>query len=177
MTGQEREGITIMGARLKFAKGVVIGATAAYYLDPDRGRSRRAHARDQMSARGKRLARSAGRRARYQLGRAKGRMMRSVGGGRFRPVDDRALADHLHAVLGRLAIPTDHLTTEVVDGVVRLRGQVESRIDAEVVTSALACEPGVRRVEDLTHLPDAAPPNKADGVAASQRASRGRRIG
>jgi hypothetical protein len=167
--------MAIMRSRLQFAKGAAIGATAVYYLDPDRGRARRARARDQLKARGKRVARSVGRRARYELGRAKGRVLRSVGAGRFQPVDDRALAGRLHGVLGRLGIPTDHLTTEVVGGVVRLRGQVETPSDAEVVTSALACEPGVRRVEDLTHLPEEFPPNKADGIAASRRASRGRR--
>lgn len=152
-----------------------MGATAAYYLDPDRGRARRARAGDQLMARGKRLARSSGRRTRYELGRVKGRLVRSVGGGRFQPVDDRAVADHLRGVLGQLEIPTEHLTTEVVGGVVRLRGQVETSTDAEVVTSALACEPGVRRVENLTHLPNESPPNKADGTASSRRASRGRR--
>jgi hypothetical protein len=167
--------MAIMGSRLKFAKGAVLGATTAYYLDPDRGRARRARAGDQLKARTNRLARSAGRRTRYELGRAKGRMMRAIGGGRFRPVDDRALADHLRGVLGRLGVPTDHLTTEVVNGVVRLRGQVETPIDAEVVTSALACEPGVRHVEDLTHLPGEDAPNKANGRAAARRASRGRR--
>jgi hyperosmotically inducible periplasmic protein len=163
-----------MRSRLKFAKGAIIGATAVYYLDPDRGRARRARARDQLMARGRRVARSAGRRARSDLHRAKGRVVRSLGGGRFHPVDDHALADHLRGVLGRLDVPTDHLTTEVVGGVVRVRGQVERAADAEVVTSALAVEPGVRRVEDLTHAPDETAPNKVAGITASRRA-RGRR--
>jgi hypothetical protein len=164
-----------MRSTLKFAKGAIMGASAAYYLDPDRGRARRVRTRDQLIARGKRGIRSTRRRARYELSRAKGRMLRSVGAGRFQPVDDRALADHLHGVLARLAVPTDHLTTEVVGGVVRLRGQVESSKDAEVVTSALAAEPGVRRVEDLTHLPAESAPNKAAGLAASRRPPKGRR--
>ena len=53
--------------------------------------------------------------------------MRSLGRGRFEPVDDRLLGGHLRGVLGRLQVPTDQLTTEVVDGVVRIHGQVGAR--------------------------------------------------
>jgi BON domain len=162
---------------LKLAKGAVIGAVTTYYLDPDRGPARRVRLRDQLLAAGKRGARSAGREARYELGRLKGRAMRSMGRGRFEPVDDHLLADHLRGVLSRVQGPNDQLTTEVVDGVVRLRGEVGRPADAQRVVSALACEPGVARVEDLTHLPGEGAPNKADSLDAARRASRGRRAG
>jgi hyperosmotically inducible periplasmic protein len=178
MTRKSLKGNGIMlRSTLKFVKGAAIGATTTYYLDPDRGRARRARLRDQLLAAGRRGARSAGRRARYQLGRVKGRAMRSLGRGRFEPVDDRLLAGHLRGVLGRVQGPTDQLTTEVVDGVVRLRGEVASPADRQRIVSALACEPGVVRVEDLTHLPGEGPPNKADSLDAARRAPRGRRAG
>ena len=167
----------MLRSTLKFAKGAVIGATTTYYFDPDRGAARRARLRDQLLAAGKRGARSAGRGARQELGRLKGRVMRSGGRGHFEPVDDRLLAGHLRGVLGRVQGPTDQLTTEVVDGVVRLRGEVARSADAERVVSALACEPGVVRVEDLTHLPGEDALKKSDSLTAARRAARGRRAG
>jgi hypothetical protein len=167
----------MLRSTVKFAQGAAIGATTTYYFDPDHGRARRARLREQLLAAGKRGARSAGKRVRHELGRMKGRTMRSLGRGRFEPVDDRLLAGHLRGVLGRLQGPTEQLTTEVVDGVVRVRGEVGSSADAQRVISALACEPGVVRVEDLTHLPGRAAPNKAEGIEASRGASRGRRAG
>lgn len=167
----------MLRSTLKFAKGAALGATTTYFLDPEHGPARRARLRDQLWAASKRGARSAGKRTRHELGQLKGRTMRSVGRGRFEPVDDRLLDGHLRGVLGRLQVSTDQLTTEVVDGVVRVRGQVDSRADAQQVISALACEPGVVRVEDLTHLPGESAPNKAEVLDASRRASRGRRAG
>jgi hyperosmotically inducible periplasmic protein len=167
----------MLRSTLKLAKGVALGASTTYYFDPDLGRARRARLRDQLFAASKRGARSAGKRARYELGRMKGRSMRSLGRGRFEPVNDRLLAGHLRGVLGRLQGSTDQLTTEVVDGMVRVRGEVGSRADAQRVVSALACEPGVVRVEDLMHLPGEGAPNKAEGIEASRRASQKRRAG
>lgn len=48
------------------------GATAACYFDPVSGRGRRTRLRDQAAARVRRAGRSVGKKARYQVGRAKG---------------------------------------------------------------------------------------------------------
>ena len=93
--------------------------------------------------------------------------MRSMGFGRFEPTDDRALAQHLHGVLRRAKVPTGDLTLEVVDGVVRVRGEITDASDAAVVLSALASEPGVERIENLMHTRGQVAPNKAAGLQAS----------
>ena len=167
----------MLRSKLKFAKGLAIGATAAYLFDPDHGRARRTRVREHLIAEGKRGARSAGKRLRYEAGQVKNRALHSVGRGSFEPVDDRVLAGHLRGVLSRLEGPTDHLTLDVVGGVVRVRGEVGSPADAQVVTNALACVPGVVRVDDLTHLPGEVAPNKVEGIDGSRRAWRGRRAG
>lgn len=61
-----------MGKKLKLMQGIALGAAAQYYYDPQAGRSRRARLRDQSLAQVRRLGRVVGRKARYQLGRAKG---------------------------------------------------------------------------------------------------------
>jgi hypothetical protein len=168
---------SMLRSSISFAKGAALGATAAYLFDPDRGRARRARVRDQLAAVGRRGARTAGRRVRYQAGRMKGRTLRSVGGGRFEPIDDHAITEHLHGVLSRLPVTTSSLTVEVVGGAVRVRGELAEPADRQVVMTALQGAPGVVRLEDLTHLPGDVAPNKADGIAASKRASRGKAAG
>ena len=61
-----------MGKRIKFVQGMALGAAAQYYYDPRAGRTRRAKLRDQAGAQIRRMGRLLGRKARYQLGRAKG---------------------------------------------------------------------------------------------------------
>jgi osmotically-inducible protein OsmY len=157
----------MLRSTIKFAKGAAIGAAAAYVLDPDNGRARQARLRDQLLAATRRAARWGGRQTRYSAGRMKGRVLGSVGFGTSDSADDRQLGDHLRGTLRRQPVATDHLTTEVTDGVVRIRGEVASQADAQVIINALAGEPGVERVEDLTHLPGELPPNKAASIEAS----------
>jgi gas vesicle protein len=166
----------MMRSKVKFVEGAAVGAAAAYVFDPDRGRARRARLWDQFLAAIRRMERLAQRRLHDELGRMKGRAERAVGRGQFHPVDDRAVAEHLRAVLARLAVPTPHLTTEVVDSIVRVRGEIASQSDAEEVLIALAGQPGVARVENLMHLPGEVPPNKEAVLQVSGHA-RGRRAG
>jgi hypothetical protein len=167
----------MLRSKVKLVEGAALGAAGAYLLDPDRGRARRARLWDQFLALIRRTARRVQRRSRNALRRLKGRAERAVGRGRFHPVDDRAVAEHLRAVLARLDVPTPHLTTEVVDGVVRVRGEIAGASAAAVVLEALAGQPGVRQVENLMHFPGQLPPNKAAGLHASDHAAADRRAG
>ncbi|HJU81443.1 MAG TPA: hypothetical protein VJ796_06805 [Acidimicrobiia bacterium] len=69
-----------MGKRMKFVQGIALGAAAQYYYDPRAGRTRRAKLRDQAGAQFRRFGRLLGRKARYQLGRAKGLRHRLTSG-------------------------------------------------------------------------------------------------
>ena len=72
---------------------LAVGATGMYYLDPERGRSRRARTRDQLAARRRRLAREVEREQRYEEGVERGLMHGSMP---VRvPADDQALGDRV----------------------------------------------------------------------------------
>jgi hypothetical protein len=147
------------------------GASAAYFLDPTFGKRRRARAKDQITAWTKRRRRQHERAARYEAGVHAGEAARARGAGRYHPHSDTDLHEHLRMVLANLDVPTSAVNVEVVEGLVRLRGQVADGGQAAAVLTAVASVPGVSRVEDLLHLPGRPAPNKAAALAASATAS------
>jgi hypothetical protein len=157
--------------RRRTVLAAALGAASAYFLDPRQGHSRRRRASDQLRARWRKRRTKAERRSRYQAKRAVGDLLVESGAGRFHPVDDVSVHQHLTSVLARLDLPTSKITVEVADGLVRLRGEVEQAEHAALVTSALSAEPGVIDVESWLHLPGQAPPNKAAALQASARAA------
>jgi gas vesicle protein len=159
-----------MRSTVKLLEGAAVGAAAAYMFDPDRGRARRARLRDQVAAGTRRTERRAAQRGRDVAHRLEGAAFRKAGRGRFHPADDRATAEHLRAVLASLDVATPHLTTEVVDRVVRVRGEIATKDQMDRVLDAVACQPGVDLVENLMHLPGELPPNKAAALTASPSA-------
>jgi len=150
--------------------GMAIGATAAYYGDPERGHGRRTRDADRARATLRRRRRQAASHARYEARRAQGEAAVRAGAGRFHPADDRAVAEHLRAVLNGLDVNTNDVNVEVVEGVVRLRGQVADREASLQVISAVSAEPGVRFTESLLHLPGQPAPNKVAALRATEAA-------
>ncbi|HEX2065040.1 MAG TPA: BON domain-containing protein [Acidimicrobiales bacterium] len=132
-----------------------LGAALAYFLDPDRGRSRRARAKEEAE-----------RRARYTQGRVEGAKARSQGFGTPTPVDDVTLAQEVKAALSSLPFSTPDVTVEAVSGKITLRGQLTEQAEIDQATEAVAGVPGVTDVESHLHLPDAPAPNKADAEGA-----------
>lgn len=153
---------------MRFAAGAVAGAIGMYLLDPSQGRTRRKQTAAQLRSRCRRAAHDTERRLRDRQHRRHGEEVELLGAGRFRPVDDRSLATHLHQVLAELDVPTADVTVEVVDGTVRLRGQLPTSADIQRVLKAVAAEPGVERVQHFLHLPGEAAPNKLAALAASR---------
>lgn len=139
------------------------GAAAMYFLDPDRGRSRRARASDRAGARLRRLRRKAERERQYAAGVAEG--LRHEGPAR-RPADDQALADRVKSQLGP-TLPLDRINLNAVDGVVELRGQLDDESDIDDVVQAVCGVTGVVEVRNLLHLPDTPAPTKADARRVS----------
>jgi osmotically-inducible protein OsmY len=154
------------GKRLMIGMG--IGAIAAYYADRDRGHARRTRDADRARATLRRRRREAASHARYEAGRAEGEAAIRAGAGRFHPADDRAVVEHLRAVLNGLDVDTNDVNVEVVDGVVRLRGQVPDSEASLRVISTVSGEPGVRFVESFLHLPGQPAPNKVAALRATQ---------
>lgn len=155
------------GANLaKLTLAAAAGAGAAYVCDPVRGRRRRAELRDRGRAAFRHELRTIERQASYRKGRAAGRVHRLTHRHGSPPDDDRALADKVRSeVLGRM-VGGPHLTLDVNEGVVTLRGQLPGRPAADDVVRAVRSVPGVVDVVDLLHEPGTPAPNKQDALNA-----------
>lgn len=144
-----------------------LGAGAAYFLDPDRGRSRRAQARDQASAALRRRKREADAEMRYAAGRAEGAKARASGAGQFTPEDDIDIVHAIEGALAGLEFPTSDVKVDVVDGVASLRGQVQEAAQTEEVARRVKAVPGVVEVQSYLHTPGTPAPNKAASLETS----------
>src|SRR5215211_6430386 len=136
--------------------GGVAGAALVYMLDPDRGRRRRAMARDRLVA----TFRRGGRRA--------GRLRRRIGAGAYgvrqkvthlRPEDastpdDVTLVRRVESEVFRDPdVPKGQININAEDGVIILRGQVERPEQIEELEARVRKVHGVRDVDNLLHLP------------------------
>jgi hypothetical protein len=148
---------------------VALGVTGMYVADPLAGRRRRRQLTAQVSAARRRGRQSAARRKRLAAGGAAGDRARERGAGHFHPTDGRSVERHLHEVLSRLDLDPDDVNVEVVEGLVRVRGQVATGDDLRGVVEALQQSPGVGAVDSLLHLPGEPAPNKEPSRAASPR--------
>jgi osmotically-inducible protein OsmY len=145
-------------------------AAATYFFDPERGRARRASARDQMGAKLRRAEQTAERELRHAEGRAQGVVHRLAAIPPDPPADDRALADRIRSELGgRFPHETAELT--VVDGTVELRGEVGDDAGIAVLAAEVQRVPGVSRVVNLLHTPGQPAPNKVEAQQASDAAA------
>ncbi len=143
------------------------GAAAAYFLDPARGRARRAQARDQAAAAVRRRREEAGRKARYAQGRAEGAAAQAQGAGRTKPQDDVDVVQSIKQALAALDVPIEDVTVEAVDGLATLRGQVPDDEAKSAVEKAASGAAGVNEVHSWLHLPGEPAPNKASALRAS----------
>jgi hypothetical protein len=141
--------------------GAVAGALAVYFLDPQRGRARRAQFVDWSGARLRRA-----RRALDQLGARAGSntaaiRMVSVRSGP-RPADDLTLRDRVESEVFRNSdLPKGQINIEVESAVVTVRGQVDNAFLIATVEKAILEVPGVSGVENLLHVSGTPAPNKA----------------
>ena len=141
----------------------VAGALVQYFLDPVRGRARRARAKDRAVAvvrrTAKRLRRRAEQKATYLRDRARGKA-HEMTSSPSPPADDRALTDKVRSeVLGDPRYAPYTVNVDAVEGVVALRGQLRRPEDVRDLVAAVEKVPGVRRVENLLHLPGTTAPN------------------
>ena len=145
--------------------GGAIGAAAAYFLDPDNGARRRNVARDWTLARLRRGADEVQRKAQYAQGVATGvaHQAREATSGTEdgEPHNDVTLARKVETIIFRAPdAPKDKVSVNVEDGVVYLRGELASHDDMDELVKAANGVDGVRRVENLLHLPAEPAPSK-----------------
>ena len=152
--------------------GAAIGAAIAFLADPVSGRGRRARLRDQGTALMRQIQRKADARRRYLEGVREGiRAEMASPGPDDRHPDDGKLEQRIRStVFGSSGVRTDTITLEVVQGSVVIRGQVETRQQADELRTRVMQVPGVQGVEVLLHLPGEPAPNKEPAIRASHEA-------
>jgi osmotically-inducible protein OsmY len=135
-----------------------MGAIAEYFLFDRRHATRRRHsARERGMAIARRRSRAAVRRARYLEGVAEGvahRAAHAVPGrnGQREALDDVSLARKVESVAFREAgVSKAHVSVNAENGVVYLRGRLESGREIEDLVRAAAAVEGVARVESMLH--------------------------
>jgi osmotically-inducible protein OsmY len=128
--------------------GVAIGAALMYFLDPDRGRRRRALVRDQV-VHGAHEIEEAGMgmasRARHIRNKARGVVYETRTRFRREEVDDPVLEARVRSHLGRLVSDTSNIVVSAEHGRVTLRGSAPEAEVASLVDGVQGI-PGVHDV-------------------------------
>jgi osmotically-inducible protein OsmY len=154
-----------------------LGAAAAYFFDPQMGRSRRARTRDQLVAMFRRTGRRVGRKGRWLGGKAYGLRMKATHPvERAKELDDATLA---HKVESEILRGSDkgRISVNAEAGIVVLRGEVDTAEQMNAIAESVMAVPGVTGVENLLHLPGEPARNKAPAREASARARKSARTG
>ena len=149
----------VVSARVpEIAAAVLAGAGVEYLLDPVDGKRRRHVLRDRAFSI---LRRGGGRgvqQARYAQGKLQG-AVHDATSAPTPPADDQALADRVRTeIFRRPDAPKGSVNVSAVDGIVYLRGEVESAAEIDRLVGEAHRIPGVRAVESLLHTPDTPAP-------------------
>jgi osmotically-inducible protein OsmY len=153
-----------------------VGAAAAYMFDPERGRARRAQARDQLLARARRTGRELDRRARYAAGPVTGTVKKATSRYSKQEPNDVGLARKVESIIFRPEdAPKGRVSVNAEDGVIFLRGEVETQEQIDMLVRSAEHVDGVRGVRNLMHLPGTPAPSKDDPLTrlAHETAGRG----
>ena len=151
-----RSGFGVRTVAAVAASAVALGALLEYFLDPAAGRRRRHTARDRIISKLRRSERRAVTRARRAESRTVGLFRRALNARHAPkpPADDVALAHKVETELFRRArVAKGLIDVNAEDGAIFLRGVVERQDDMARVEAVAQRIAGVRRVENLLHLP------------------------
>jgi hypothetical protein len=131
------------------------GAAAAYVFDPERGRARRAQVRDQLFSRFNSTRSTLQKQARYASGPVTGAVKKVTPGTANKPdLNDAGLAQKVESVIFRPEdAPKGRVSVNVEDGVVFLRGEVETQEQIDMLVRSADHVDGVKEVRNLMHLP------------------------
>lgn len=147
---------------------ITAGAGAAYYLDPARGKSRRARTRDRIAGGFRRIGRRGGRLKRRVESDVEGFAERVRHAEETPPPNDATLAHKVESeILGRPDVPKGSVNVDAAQGVVALRGTVKDPDLIGDLAKRVEKIPGVRGVENYLHMPGTPAPNKREARRAS----------
>jgi len=149
---------------------ILVGATLAYFFDPNQGTRRRAIARDKLRSWLGQGAKGAVSRAAYVGGQAYGIVQETI-----RPhapdnpnPDDVTLTDRVESEIFRdPGIPKGDININTVDGVVELRGELETQQAIDDLIAKVRAIPNVNDVTSYLHTPGTPAPNKESAIEAS----------
>jgi uncharacterized membrane protein len=127
--------------------GLSLGAAAMYIFDPDRGRRRRALARDKAITAFHELQEAADTTARDLFNRSRGVLFETWASIRPGEADDAVLEERVRAKLGRVVSHPASIEVTSSGGVVTLRGPILES-EAEQLCDAVGRVRGVREVVD-----------------------------
>lgn len=127
--------------------GAALGAIAMYLLDPQKGRTRRAHLEDKIFKYGRRSRRFGERTAENIKNRVYGKMQEIQHRKTASKVDDYTLEQRVRAAIGRKVSHVKALKIFVTDGEVVIAGPILNHEVNELLMSVKRI-PGVRRVID-----------------------------
>ena len=138
-------GVAMLRNNRALLTGLGLGVGLMYFMDPERGRRRRALVRDKVAHTTRVSSNALGAVGLDLSHRAAGLFARARGVLRRQPVDDGVLVERVRAKLGRLVSHPHAVDVNAIDGCVRLRGAV---LQSEVprLVRAVARVPGVRDV-------------------------------
>jgi hypothetical protein len=149
--------------------GVAGGAAGAYFLDPQQGKRRRHVAFDRLMALLRRGKAEGERKARYAGGFARGAAYEVAGAGDgAEPLPDPDLANKVRSEIFRGEdVPKGAINVNAENGVIYLRGEVDSAEESKRLATSARQIKGVREVVNLLHPPGESAPTK-EAVAAGR---------
>jgi hypothetical protein len=142
------------------AIAAAVGALAAYFLDPDRGRSRRAQTRDRLAGMTRRAGERLARTSRYVTATAEGkaRALTHSGNGSSEAPNDAVLAHRVESELFRdPTVPKGRLNINAEHGVVYLRGVTDTPDQIRALEDQTRRIDGVRDVRNLLKTAEGTP--------------------
>jgi hypothetical protein len=140
-----------MDRTMKMIAGVGLGAGLMYFLDPTRGRARRARLQGQLTRLTHEACHAADVVSRDATNRAQGLWAEARSAVSGTTPDDRTLAERVRAHLGRCVSHPRAIAVTAHEGTVTLSGPVLAR-EVNGVVGAIGNVPGVRRVESRLEI-------------------------
>ena len=135
-----RKGIALVG-------GLGLGAALMYIFDPDRGKGRRAHIRDQVDSAANKVSDAAEKMGRDISNRAQGVFAETKSIFRQEAVPDDVLVQRVRSRFGRLPVEIGGFEVLAHDGIVTLRGEIGDD-DVPRVLRAARFVRGVKAVDN-----------------------------
>jgi len=136
-----------MNNKTAIVGAVGLGAALMYFLDPDRGKRRRALVRDKVEAAGNKASDYAEKMGRDIRNRAYGMVAETKALFQHEEVTDEVLADRVRAKLGRYHVHTGAIEVSTHEGIVTLTGPIL----ADELTTVLRATRFVRGVRDVNN--------------------------